>query len=152
MDFIANDGDAVASLLASRRTIYLLMRTAARHATRRITAASGSGGDGVGKSRALDLSQLIKDAEEKTNDLTNAILNTTPGSTALIKEIEKQLDFWEWKTDIAKQMKAAYDHANAPDPPTDVSLTVSSPTSLLVRFQQPEDCNGALVTWYKGNA
>lgn len=39
----------------------------------------------VGKSRALDLSQLIKDAEEKTNDLTNAILNTTPGSTALIK-------------------------------------------------------------------
>ena len=37
-----------------------------------------------------------------------------------------------------------------PDPPSYVSLTVASSSSLLVRFDEPLNHNGAVVTKYKG--
>ena len=37
-----------------------------------------------------------------------------------------------------------------PDPPTNVTLSISSSTSLLVKFGEPLNRNGAVVTKYKG--
>lgn len=37
-----------------------------------------------------------------------------------------------------------------PDPPSYVSLTVASSSSLLVKFDEPLNHNGAVVTRYKG--
>ena len=38
-----------------------------------------------------------------------------------------------------------------PDPPTNVSLNIASSSSLLVKFGEPLNRNGAVVTKYKGN-
>lgn len=40
--------------------------------------------------------------------------------------------------------------SGCPDPPTNVTLNISSSTSLLVKFGEPLNRNGAVVTKYKG--
>ena len=37
-----------------------------------------------------------------------------------------------------------------PDPPTNVMLSIASSSSLLVKFDEPTNHNGAMVTRYKG--
>lgn len=43
-----------------------------------------------------------------------------------------------------------YVWTGTPDPPSYVSLTVASSSSLLVKFDEPLNHNGAVVTRYKG--
>ncbi|XP_052070242.1 ankyrin repeat and fibronectin type-III domain-containing protein 1-like isoform X3 [Mytilus californianus] len=104
-------------------------------------------------SRSAKLDELVMDAEKRVVDLSAAILNASASSGSLSttqqKENEKQLSHWEFRHKLLKRMKAGYDHARMPDPPSYVSLTVASSSSLLVRFDEPLNHNGAVVTKYK---
>lgn len=52
---------------------------------------------------------------------------------------------------LFKYLKSEVNYiAGVPDPPSYVSLTVSSSSSLLVKFDEPLNHNGAVVTKYKG--
>ncbi|XP_060592854.1 ankyrin repeat and fibronectin type-III domain-containing protein 1-like isoform X3 [Ruditapes philippinarum] len=106
---------------------------------------------GEGRSARLDV--LVSEAERRVVDLTAAVLNGSSGNTAMSsnqqKENERQLSHWEFRHRLLKRMKAGYDHARCPDPPTNVTLNISSSTSLLVKFGEPLNRNGAVVTKYK---
>ncbi|KAL4240314.1 Ankyrin-repeat and fibronectin type III domain-containing 1 [Mactra antiquata] len=103
---------------------------------------------GEGRSARLDM--LVSEAERHVVDLTAAVLN---GNSAISsnqqKENERQLSRWQFRHRLLKRMKAGYDHARSPDPPTNVSLSISNSTSLLVKFGEPLNRNGAVVTKYK---
>ena len=51
---------------------------------------------------------------------------------------------------IEKKVTILYYFSGMPDPPSCVSLTVASSSSLLVRFDEPLNHNGAVVTKYRG--
>ncbi|XP_069503032.1 ankyrin repeat and fibronectin type-III domain-containing protein 1-like isoform X3 [Ambystoma mexicanum] len=99
------------------------------------------------ESRSLHLSTLVREAEQRVNDLTAQVVNEVP--TTDCTEKEKQLKAWEWRYRLYKRMKAGFEHARVPDPPTNVCLSVSSSSSLQVTFQEPLSINSAVVTKYK---
>ena len=57
--------------------------------------------------------------------------------------------FWEWRQRLLAKMKACFELAKAPDPPSKVDISVVSPTSIKVSFSPPKNTNGSLVTRYK---
>ncbi|KAI8793848.1 ankyrin repeat and fibronectin type-III domain-containing protein 1 [Biomphalaria glabrata] len=103
--------------------------------------------------RIQKLEALVTEAEKKVVDLTATVLNGTSGNANIspgqLKENEKLLSHWEFRHRLLKRMKAGYDHAKPPEPPTNVRLQVSSSSSLLVTFDEPQSHNGAVVTKYK---
>ncbi|XP_052780793.1 ankyrin repeat and fibronectin type-III domain-containing protein 1-like isoform X3 [Mya arenaria] len=106
---------------------------------------------GEGRSQRLDT--LVSEAEKRVVDLTQAVINGASGNSAISsnthREYEKQLNHWEFRHRLLKRMKAGYDHARCPDPPTNVSLSISGSTSLAIKFSEPLNRNGAVVTKYK---
>ncbi|ESO85784.1 hypothetical protein LOTGIDRAFT_235745 [Lottia gigantea] len=104
-------------------------------------------------SRLKRLESLVRKAERKVIDLTAIVLNGTSGNSGISptqqKEKEKELNHWEFRHRLLKRMKAGYDHAKPPDCPTNVTLSVNSSSSLLVRISEPLNHNGAVVTKYK---
>ncbi|XP_053550389.1 ankyrin repeat and fibronectin type-III domain-containing protein 1-like [Bombina bombina] len=99
------------------------------------------------ESRALHLSTLVREAEQRVNDLTAQVVNEAPNADC--SEKEKQLKSWEWRYRLYKRMKAGFEHARVPDPPTNVCLAVTSSTTLQVTYQEPLSVNSAVVTKYK---
>ncbi|XP_077305351.1 ankyrin repeat and fibronectin type-III domain-containing protein 1-like isoform X1 [Lithobates pipiens] len=99
------------------------------------------------ESRSLHLSTLVREAEQRVNDLTAQVVNEAPNADC--SEKEKQLKSWEWRYRLYKRMKAGFEHARVPDPPTNVRLAVTSSTTLQVTFQEPLSVNSAVVTKYK---
>ncbi|XP_064611368.1 ankyrin repeat and fibronectin type-III domain-containing protein 1-like isoform X2 [Liolophura sinensis] len=103
--------------------------------------------------RADLLESLVSDAERRVVDLTAAVLSggghSGVSSVQQQKENGRQLSHWEFRHRLLKRMKAGYDHARAPDAPASVLLGVASSSSLLVRFDEPVNHNGAVVTRYK---
>ncbi|XP_075422530.1 ankyrin repeat and fibronectin type-III domain-containing protein 1-like [Ascaphus truei] len=99
------------------------------------------------ESRSLHLSTLVREAEQRVNDLTAQVVNEAPNADCSDKE--KQLKSWEWRYRLYKRMKAGFEHARVPDPPTNVRLAVTSSTTLQVSFQEPLSVNSAVVTKYK---
>ncbi|KAK3092698.1 hypothetical protein FSP39_006121 [Pinctada imbricata] len=103
--------------------------------------------------RSMRLDDLVSDAEKRVVELSAMMLNVPSGSSTVSssqqKENEKQLSHWDARHKLLKRMKAGYDHARIPDPPSYVSLSVASATSLLVKFDEPLNHNGAVVTRYK---
>ncbi|KAM3916305.1 ankyrin repeat and fibronectin type-III domain-containing protein 1-like isoform 1-T1 [Leptodactylus fuscus] len=99
------------------------------------------------ESRSLHLSTLVREAEQRVNDLTAQVVNEAPNVDC--SEKEKQLKSWEWRYRLYKRMKAGFEHARVPDPPTNVRLAVTSSTTLQVTFQEPLSVNSAVVTKYK---
>ncbi|XP_069840059.1 ankyrin repeat and fibronectin type-III domain-containing protein 1-like isoform X4 [Dendropsophus ebraccatus] len=99
------------------------------------------------ESRSLHLSTLVREAEQRVNDLTAQVVNEAPNADC--SEKEKQLKSWEWRYRLYKRMKAGFEHARVPDPPTNVRLAVTSSTILQVTFQEPLSVNSAVVTKYK---
>ncbi|KAM9305171.1 ankyrin repeat and fibronectin type-III domain-containing protein 1-like [Gastrophryne carolinensis] len=99
------------------------------------------------ESRSLHLSTLVREAEQRVNDLTAQVVNEAPNADC--SEKEKQLKSWEWRYRLYKRMKAGFEHARVPDPPTNVRLAVTSSTTLHVSFQEPLSVNSAVVTKYK---
>ncbi|XP_078082022.1 ankyrin repeat and fibronectin type-III domain-containing protein 1-like [Mustelus asterias] len=99
------------------------------------------------ENRAQQLNHLIQEAQEHMNDLSSEGLSERLGHNSTEKE--KQRRAWEWRYRLYKQMKTEFEHAMIPSSPTNVSLAVTSSTSLTVTFQEPLSVNSGLVTKYK---
>ncbi|XP_061329776.1 ankyrin repeat and fibronectin type-III domain-containing protein 1-like isoform X3 [Pezoporus flaviventris] len=99
------------------------------------------------ESRSLHLSTLVREAEQRVNDLTAQVVNEAPNADCSNKE--KQLKAWEWRYRLYKRMKAGFEHARVPDAPTNVHLSVVSSSSVQVTFGEPLSFNSAVVTKYK---
>ncbi|XP_015732858.1 ankyrin repeat and fibronectin type-III domain-containing protein 1-like isoform X3 [Coturnix japonica] len=99
------------------------------------------------ESRSLHLSTLVREAEQRVNELTAQVVNEAPSADC--SEKEKQLKAWEWRYRLYKRMKAGFEHARVPDPPANVHLSVASSSSLQVTFCEPLSVNSAVVTKYK---
>ncbi|KAM6320265.1 ankyrin repeat and fibronectin type-III domain-containing protein 1-like [Podargus strigoides] len=99
------------------------------------------------ESRSLHLSTLVREAEQRVNELTAQVVNEAPSADC--SEKEKQLKAWEWRYRLYKRMKAGFEHARVPDAPTNVHLSVASSSSVQVTFWEPLSVNLAVVTKYK---
>ncbi|KAM6079822.1 ankyrin repeat and fibronectin type-III domain-containing protein 1-like isoform 5-T5 [Theristicus caerulescens] len=99
------------------------------------------------ESRSLHLSTLVREAEQRVNELTAQVVNEAPNADC--SEKEKQLKAWEWRYRLYKRMKAGFEHARVPDAPTNVHLSVASSSSVQVTFWEPLSVNSAVVTKYK---
>ncbi|XP_017664178.1 PREDICTED: ankyrin repeat and fibronectin type-III domain-containing protein 1-like isoform X2 [Lepidothrix coronata] len=99
------------------------------------------------ESRSLHLSTLVREAEQRVNELTAQVVNEAPNTDC--SEKEKQLKAWEWRFRLYKRMKAGFEHARVPDAPTNVHLSVASSSSVQVTFWEPLSVNSAVVTKYK---
>ncbi|KAJ7397676.1 Ankyrin repeat and fibronectin type-III domain-containing protein 1 [Pitangus sulphuratus] len=99
------------------------------------------------ESRSVHLSTLVQEAQQRVTELSAQVGNEGLGSDTT--EREKQLKAWEWRSRLYQRMKAGYEHARAPEAPTNVCLMVTSGTSLTVTFQEPLSVNSAVVTKYK---
>ncbi|XP_019349911.2 ankyrin repeat and fibronectin type-III domain-containing protein 1 [Alligator mississippiensis] len=99
------------------------------------------------ESRLMHLSTLVQEAQQRVNELSTQVMSEGLGMDSAEKE--KQLKAWEWRYRLYKRMKAGYEHARAPEAPTNVCLMVTSSTSLTVTFQEPLSVNSAVVTKYK---
>uniref|UniRef100_A0A803Y6J0 Ankyrin repeat and fibronectin type III domain containing 1 n=1 Tax=Meleagris gallopavo TaxID=9103 RepID=A0A803Y6J0_MELGA len=99
------------------------------------------------ESRSLHLSTLVREAEQRVNELTAQVVNEAPNADC--SEKEKQLKSWEWRFRLYKRMKAGFEHARVPDPPANVHLSVASSSSVQVTFCEPLSVNSAVVTKYK---
>ncbi|KAF4798511.1 Ankyrin repeat and fibronectin type-III domain-containing protein 1 [Turdus rufiventris] len=99
------------------------------------------------ESRLLHLSTLVREAEQRVNELMAQVVNEAPNADC--SEKEKQLKAWEWRFRLYKRMKAGFEHARVPDAPSSVHLSVASSSSLQVNFWEPLSINSAVVTKYK---
>ncbi|KAM6114054.1 LOW QUALITY PROTEIN: ankyrin repeat and fibronectin type-III domain-containing protein 1-like [Pterocles gutturalis] len=99
------------------------------------------------ESRSLHLATLVREAEQRVNELMAQVVNEAP-KRRLLRE-EKQLKAWEWRYRLYKRMKAGFEHARVPDAPTNVHLSVASSSSVQVTFWEPLSVNSAVVTKYK---
>ncbi|XP_066545405.1 ankyrin repeat and fibronectin type-III domain-containing protein 1 isoform X2 [Amia ocellicauda] len=93
--------------------------------------------------RAVHLATLVREAEQRVNDLTAQVVNEVPG------ERERQLKAWEWRHRLFKRMKTGFEHARPPEAPSNVRLSVSSNSSMRVTFHEPLSVNSAVVTKYR---
>ncbi|XP_069036950.1 ankyrin repeat and fibronectin type-III domain-containing protein 1 isoform X3 [Lepisosteus oculatus] len=98
--------------------------------------------------RAMHLTTLVREAEQRVNDLTAQVVNEGPGERDN-SERERQLKAWEWRHRLFKRMKTGFEHARPPEAPSNVRLSVSSSSSLRVTFHEPLSVNSAVVTKYK---
>ncbi|XP_077980335.1 ankyrin repeat and fibronectin type-III domain-containing protein 1-like isoform X2 [Glandiceps talaboti] len=105
------------------------------------------------EARQSRLVALVNEAERKLEEITALVLNpsstNSASSNTQSKENEKVLKEWEWKFRLLKRMKAGYEHARPPECPRSVTLTTASSSSLHVRFEEPSNINGAVITRYK---
>ncbi|EMP40205.1 Ankyrin repeat and fibronectin type-III domain-containing protein 1 [Chelonia mydas] len=100
------------------------------------------------ESRSMHLSTLVQEAQQRVSELSAQVMSE--GLSMDNTDKEKQLKAWEWRYRLYKRMKAGYEHARAPEAPTNVCFMVTSSTSLTVTFQEPLSVNSAVVTKYKG--
>lgn len=61
------------------------------------------------ESRLLHLSTLVREAEQRVNELMAQVVNEAPNADC--SEKEKQLKAWEWRFRLYKRMKAGFEHA-----------------------------------------
>ncbi|KAF6297987.1 ankyrin repeat and fibronectin type III domain containing 1 [Rhinolophus ferrumequinum] len=115
----------------------ILLRTGARESPHFVSL----------ESRAMHLNTLVQEAQEKVSELSAQVENE--GFSLDNTEKEKQLKAWEWRYRLYRRMKTGFEHARAPEVPTNVCLVVASNTSLTVSFQEPLSVNAAVVTRYK---
>ncbi|XP_059804129.1 ankyrin repeat and fibronectin type-III domain-containing protein 1 [Hypanus sabinus] len=98
------------------------------------------------ESRVSHLSGLIEEAQERVSELTSQVLREADSAGV---EQQKQLTAWEWRYRLYKRMKTGFELARVPDAPTNVRLSVTSSTSLMVTYQEPLSANSAVITRYK---
>ncbi|XP_076842957.1 ankyrin repeat and fibronectin type-III domain-containing protein 1 isoform X2 [Brachyhypopomus gauderio] len=100
------------------------------------------------EARATHLAALIEEAEHRVSELSAQVSGQGPGEGEE-PDRERQLKAWKWRLRLFKRMQTGYTHASPPDPPSSVSLYVTSSSSLTVRFQEPLCLNAAVVTKYR---
>ncbi|XP_066522783.1 ankyrin repeat and fibronectin type-III domain-containing protein 1 isoform X1 [Hoplias malabaricus] len=99
------------------------------------------------ESREAHLSALVQEAQRRASELSTQVMRESLSLETSDKE--KHLKAWEWRCKLYKRMRTGFEHAQVPEAPTAVRLTVSSSTSLTVTFQEPASINSAVVTKYK---
>ncbi|XP_004859846.2 ankyrin repeat and fibronectin type-III domain-containing protein 1 [Heterocephalus glaber] len=113
----------------------ILLRTGARESPHFVSL----------ESRTMHLNTLVQEAQDRVNELSAQVENE--GLT--LDNTEKQLKAWEWRHRLYRRMKTGFEHARAPEMPTNACLMVTSSVSLTVTFQEPLSTNAAVVTRYK---
>ncbi|XP_047233308.1 uncharacterized protein LOC124875292 isoform X2 [Girardinichthys multiradiatus] len=98
--------------------------------------------------RAVHLATLVQEAEQRVSELQAHVRSEGP-SEGEGSDQERQLKAWEWRLRLFRRMQSGFEHANPPDAPSVVCLSVSSNTSLQVDFHEPVCVNSAVVTKYK---
>ncbi|XP_056153692.1 ankyrin repeat and fibronectin type-III domain-containing protein 1 isoform X2 [Lampris incognitus] len=98
--------------------------------------------------RAVHLATLVQEAEQRVSELQAQVRGEGPGEREA-SDRERQLKAWEWRHRLFRRMQTGFEHANPPDAPSVVRLSVSSSSSLRVDFQEPLSVNAAVVTKYK---
>ncbi|XP_059180611.1 ankyrin-repeat and fibronectin type III domain-containing 1 [Centropristis striata] len=98
--------------------------------------------------RSVHLATLVQEAEQRVSELQAQVHSEGPGEREGSDQ-ERQLKAWEWRLRLFRRMQTGFEHANPPDAPSVVRLSVSSCTSLRVDFQEPLCVNSAVVTKYK---
>ncbi|XP_029954749.1 ankyrin repeat and fibronectin type-III domain-containing protein 1 [Salarias fasciatus] len=98
--------------------------------------------------RAVHLATLVQEAEQRVSELQAQVRNEGPGEREG-SDRERQLKAWEWRLRLFRRMQTGFEHANPPEAPSVVRLSVSSSSSLKVEFQEPLCVNSAVVTKYK---
>uniref|UniRef100_A0A1A8FYA0 Ankyrin repeat and fibronectin type-III domain-containing protein 1-like n=4 Tax=Nothobranchius korthausae TaxID=1143690 RepID=A0A1A8FYA0_9TELE len=98
--------------------------------------------------RAMHLATLVQEADQRVSELQAQVRNEGPSEREGCDQ-ERQLKAWEWRLRLFRRMQTGFEHANPPDAPSVVHLSVSSSTSLLVDFHEPLCVNSAVVTKYK---
>nr|XP_020461770.1 ankyrin repeat and fibronectin type-III domain-containing protein 1-like isoform X2 [Monopterus albus] len=98
--------------------------------------------------RAVHLATLVQEAEQRVSELQAQVQSEGPREREGSDQ-ERQLKAWEWRLRLFRRMQAGFEHANPPDMPSGVHLSVSSSTSLRVDFQEPLCVSSAVVTKYK---
>ncbi|XP_071429952.1 ankyrin repeat and fibronectin type-III domain-containing protein 1 isoform X1 [Pithys albifrons albifrons] len=99
------------------------------------------------ESRWVHLSSLVQEAQQRVTELCAQVGSDGLGTDSA--ERERQRKGWESRARLLQRMKDGYEHARAPEAPTNVCLMVTSSTSLTVTFQEPLSVNSAVVTKYK---
>uniref|UniRef100_M3YVC3 Ankyrin repeat and fibronectin type III domain containing 1 n=2 Tax=Mustela putorius furo TaxID=9669 RepID=M3YVC3_MUSPF len=115
----------------------ILLRTGARESPHFVSL----------ESRALHLTTLVQEAQQRVSELSAQVENEGPSLDSTEKE--KQLRAWEWRCRLYRRMRTGFEHAKAPEVPTNACLMVTSSTALTVSFQEPLSVNAAVVTRYK---
>ncbi|XP_029703127.1 ankyrin repeat and fibronectin type-III domain-containing protein 1 isoform X3 [Takifugu rubripes] len=98
--------------------------------------------------RAVHLATLVQEAEQRVVELQAQVRSEGPGEWEG-SDPDRQLKAWEWRLRLFRRMQTGFEHANPPEAPSAVSLSISSSTSLRVDFQEPLSVNSAVVTKYK---
>ncbi|XP_023196155.1 ankyrin repeat and fibronectin type-III domain-containing protein 1-like isoform X1 [Xiphophorus maculatus] len=98
--------------------------------------------------RAVHLATLVQEAEQRVSELQAQVRSEGP-SEREGSDQERHLKAWEWRLRLFRRMQTGFEHANPPDAPSVVLLSVSSSTSLQVDFHEPACVNSAVVTKYK---
>ncbi|XP_076616806.1 ankyrin repeat and fibronectin type-III domain-containing protein 1 isoform X2 [Chaetodon auriga] len=98
--------------------------------------------------RAVHLATLVQEAEQRVSELQAQVGSEGPADREG-SDRERQLKAWEWRLRLLRRMQTGFEHANPPEAPSVVRLSVSSSTSLRVDFQEPLCVNSAVVTKYK---
>ncbi|KAM3859677.1 ankyrin repeat and fibronectin type-III domain-containing protein 1 [Diretmus argenteus] len=98
--------------------------------------------------RAVHLATLVQEAEQRVSELQAQVGSEGPAEQEG-SEQERQLKAWEWRLRLFRRMQTGFEHANPPEAPSAVRLSVSSSTSLRVDYQEPLSVNSAVVTKYK---
>ncbi|KAL5473167.1 hypothetical protein EMCRGX_G027615 [Ephydatia muelleri] len=96
--------------------------------------------------RFSHITSQLMEYERKVESVKMDMLTQSGGS---LKELQQKLKLCESKASLFAKMKANYEQAEKPGSPRDITLEVSSNSSLLVKFSEPVDPNGAPVTRYK---
>ena len=105
----------------------------------------------VKEMRLQHVTHLLKRCESQIHTLVPALVTAAQGSASNSQKVAKEteLRFWEWRQRLLAKMKACFELAKAPDPPSKVEISVVSSTSVKVAFSPPKNTNGSLVTRYK---
>ena len=107
--------------------------------------------------RIQHVNHLLKRCDAQIHVLLPALVTAAQSSSANASQKssvsglpkETELRFWEWRQRLLAKMKACFELARAPDPPTKIEISVTSSTSVRVSFTAPKTTNGSLVTRYK---
>jgi hypothetical protein len=96
--------------------------------------------------RSKHLTGLLHKSKTERQHIDDIIKHNGGGN---LKEVEKQVLYWNNRIRNLKKMKQTVDKATAPSPPRDVQVVIASGNSLTVRFFEPDSNNGAVITRYK---
>ncbi|XP_061702433.1 ankyrin repeat and fibronectin type-III domain-containing protein 1-like [Syngnathoides biaculeatus] len=98
---------------------------------------------------AHKLDDLVVLAKERVDERKKELLKKAGVGSHAQADAHRQLRLWSLRLQLYYRMKENFNHTEIPSPPCQVSIVVTSTSSLFVAIKEPEgDCMG-LITCYK---